>query len=345
MWIKILLFAHLLISVPLTANFCDTPDIMIAEEEVEFYNGKIKLSATLLIPDKKGTHPAIAITHGSGRDSKSHAGFIALANMLAKKGYVVLIFDKRGVGKSTGGYLETPDMAVPAGDLVEAIKYLKTRKEVDKSRMGVYGHSQGGWVAPLASTICKDISFVVVACGGGTSVRETVLFGLRAELKSKGFSPEEIDNVIIFARPFYTYLGTGIGYQTMNEIYSKAIHEKWFSFFREMKFGDKLPPPSMLKEPPFNFFKMMNYDPQGTLRFIDVPTLVILGGKDTSVPSDKSKQAWDDAFYASGQSNKLSVIWLADEDHYDFVRSSESVIYKKSFEDPLIKWLIQTIGN
>src|SRR5258705_13348520 len=201
--LRIISFCIQLFAISLNAGAADNKS-NFKTEEVEFYNGKIKLSATIFLPAQKGLHPAIAITHGSSKDSKSHPGFISLATLLVNEGYVVLIYDKRGVGISTGEYIETPDMAAPAGDLIAAIKYLEIRVEVDKNKLGVYGHSQGGWVAPFAAVGCRDFSFVVLACGGGVSIREQVLYNMRAELKTKGYGIGTTDSIIKFGRQLYT---------------------------------------------------------------------------------------------------------------------------------------------
>ncbi len=322
-----------------TAAQANSSESGFKKEEIEFYNENIKLSATIFIPNKKGKHPAIAVTHGSSKDSKLHTGFISLATLLVNEGFVVLIFDKRGVGSSTGEYVETPDMAVPAGDLISAVNFLKERKEVDKSKIGVYGHSQGGWVAPLSAANSKDISFVIVACGGGVSIREQVLYSMRTELKDKSFKEATIDSMITFSRHLYTYLGTGTGYTATNDIYNEAVKKSWFSFFKAMRFTEQLPPPSMLKESVFNFFKAITYDPEATIGLLEVPTFVMLAGKDEIVPLAESKQRWEDAFYAGKNKNNLTLTVLPNENHYDFDRVNGEVVYKRAFAEPLINWL------
>jgi len=311
--------------------------------DITFYNGKTKLAGSLFIPAGAGKHPAIAVTHGSGKEGKSQAGYISLANILAKAGFIVLIYDKRGVGGSDGQYVEVPDMNIPAGDLVQAVRYLQTRAEVDKTRIGVYGHSQGGWVAPLAAIVNEDISFVVVACGGGVSIREQDLYSYRAQLKAKGYAAERVDSAITFGRTLFTYLGSGIGYTVANAAYVQAAEQPWFDFFKQMGFTSQLPPPSMLKEPVFSFFKAINYDPQSALRALNVPCLLILAGSDETVPSEKCKQLWEDAFYAGGHPGKLSVVALRGENHYDFENVNGVVRYKKTFGDAMVKWLNEKI--
>jgi pimeloyl-ACP methyl ester carboxylesterase len=309
------------------------------EQEVRFFNGPLNFAATLFVPKGGSKYPALAITQGSGKDSRKDEGFRSLATLLAREGYVVLIYDKRGVGQSAGVYSETPDMALPAGDLIEAVRFLKTRKEVDPKKIGVYGHSQGGWVASLAAAVSGDISFLIVSCGGGVSIREQDLFNYSSNLRKQGYNDSTVASAIDFGRKLFTYLATEEGYGKVNEEYKKAIREPWFAFYKAMGFSDQLPPPSFLATPAFNFFKIIHYDPQSTMRALQVPTLVLLAGKDETVPSSIVKQKWTKAFEASGHAGLLQLEWLENENHYDFESVEGKVIYKKTFLEPLLKWM------
>jgi len=307
-------------------------------EEVEFTNGSIKLSGTLYLPQYEGQLPAIAVTHGSGKEGKSQEGYISFASKFAQAGYAVLIYDKRGVGQSEGEYIETPDMKVPASDLVKAVGYLMSRNEIDKKRIGVYGHSQGGWVAPLAAVMSPAISFVMVSCGGGVSIRETVLYSLRFQLQP--YQPKDMDAAIAMIRTLYIYLATGNSYSSTAAMYEQMVQEPWFALLRQMGFTDKLPPPSLLKEPVFDFFRNISYDPQSTLQSLSKPVFVLLAEKDDSVPTEQSKLRWEEAFDGLEREKLLAITVLPDEDHFDFERKDGQVVYKETFAKPILGWLL-----
>ena len=76
--------------------------------------------------------------------------FAQLAGQLADPGFVVVRYDKRGVGQS-GGRTETVDAADYADDAIAAVKWLAKRKDVDNERIVVAGHSEGAAVAMLAA--------------------------------------------------------------------------------------------------------------------------------------------------------------------------------------------------
>lgn len=310
-------------------------------EQVRFQNGTIGFSGTLFFPAGNGPFTAIAITHGSGKDSKDHPGFIDMAKQFSANNVVALIYDKRGVGESGGVYTETPKMEIPAGDLVAAVQYLKSREEVNPLKIGVYGHSQGGWVAPLAATMSEDINFLVVSCGGGVSIKKQILYANRSDLKAKGFTDTEIEEIVTFASPFYDYLGTGLNYENASESYNEHKNKSWFVYFKSLGFGENIPGPGSLSHPVFDFFKAIQYDPMMTEKSLTIPTLVMLGEKDAIVPSTMVETAWKTSFDGK---NNLTIKIIPNEDHYDFVRIEGNVVYKQSFKKPLMGF-IESIQN
>src|SRR5262245_52329241 len=80
-----------------------TPDFF-KEEEVTFRNGEVTLAGTIIIPKGRGPYPAIVLTHGGGPDGREKPGYKTDGYFLARLGVAALVYDKRGVGKSTGDY-------------------------------------------------------------------------------------------------------------------------------------------------------------------------------------------------------------------------------------------------
>ena len=84
-----------------------------------------------------------------------------LADYLSRNGIAVLRYDKRGVEKSGGEYFTatTQDFA---DDAEAALNYLKSRKDIDTSNIGLIGHSEGGIIAPMIASQNKDVKFLVL---------------------------------------------------------------------------------------------------------------------------------------------------------------------------------------
>ena len=135
------------------------------------------LAATLTTPQVQGRlrHPAVVLVAGSGpvdRDAVL-AGiplFAQLAGQLAEQGFVVVRYDKRGVGQS-GGRTETVTLKDYADDAVAAVKWLAKRKDVDNRRsIVIAGYSEGAAVAMLAANE-KAAGLVLMAGMGNERAR------------------------------------------------------------------------------------------------------------------------------------------------------------------------------
>src|SRR6266849_6497704 len=136
------------------------------EAEVDFKNGDTTLAGRLLIPITDGAHPAIVIIHGSGPDEGSE--YRVYAEQFARAGIAALIYDKRGSGKSSGDWrhLTLEDLT---GDALAAVRYLKSRPEINPRQIGLWGISQGSWIVALAASRSKDVAFVITVAGDGVS--------------------------------------------------------------------------------------------------------------------------------------------------------------------------------
>ncbi len=139
------------------------------------------LAGTLTMPPGVGPlrRPAIVLVTGSGQIERDEtvAGipiFAQLAGSLAQEGFVVLRYDKRGIGQS-GGRSERATLQDYADDLTAAVKWLAKRKDIDPKRIAVAGHSEGGAVAMLAAAREKKISALVLVAAPGTLGADLVL--------------------------------------------------------------------------------------------------------------------------------------------------------------------------
>jgi pimeloyl-ACP methyl ester carboxylesterase len=139
------------------------------------------LAGTLTMPQAVGRlqHPAVVLVAGSGSVDRDEpvAGipiFAQLAAALAEQGFIVLRYDKRGVGQS-GGRNERVTLQDYADDLITAVKWLEKRKDIDPRHIAVAGHSEGGAVAMLAATREKKIASLILIGAPGTSGAELIL--------------------------------------------------------------------------------------------------------------------------------------------------------------------------
>ncbi|MCX6620468.1 MAG: alpha/beta fold hydrolase, partial [Acidobacteria bacterium] len=143
--------------------------------EVSYENreANVKLAGTLTVPRTKGPFPAVLLITCSGPQDRNetivgHKPFLVIADYLTRRGIAVLRVDDRGVGGSTGN-AASATIEDFAADVLDGIAFLKQRKEIDATRIGLLGHSEGGVVAPLVASKSKDVAFLVLLAAPGVT--------------------------------------------------------------------------------------------------------------------------------------------------------------------------------
>lgn len=151
---------------------------LYSAEEVTFTNGvdKLQLTGTLTVPKGTGPFPAVVLLSDMGAQNRDgavngYAPLQVLAEYLSEQGVAVLRFDDRGVGKSEGDNNSASTLD-RVKDAQAAVAYLRTRPEVNTSRIGVIGHGEGGNVGLLAAAQALPPAFVVALAASGQVGRE-----------------------------------------------------------------------------------------------------------------------------------------------------------------------------
>lgn len=129
----------------------------------------VTLAGTLTVPEGKGPFPAVVLISGSGPQDRDetllgHKPFLVVADHLTRRGIAVLRYDDRGTAKSTGDFA-TATSDDFATDALAAFLWLKDRKEIDRRRVGLVGHSEGGLIAPMVAADVPAVAFTVLLAG------------------------------------------------------------------------------------------------------------------------------------------------------------------------------------
>jgi len=140
---------------------------------------QVKLGATLFVPKGAEKVPAVILISGSGPQDRNesllkHQPFLVIADHLARKGIAVLRFDDRGVGKSTGNF----DSAVTddfIADAEAAFNFVAKHPQIDATKIGLLGHSEGSSVAISLGAKNSKVAFLVLMAGAGWNGRMIVV--------------------------------------------------------------------------------------------------------------------------------------------------------------------------
>jgi pimeloyl-ACP methyl ester carboxylesterase len=201
--------------------------------------GTLSKPATLPPPvgGKPARLPAIVLVAGSGPIDRDEtvAGvpiFAQLSAALADAGYLVLRYDKRGVGQS-GGREESATLFDFAEDVRAAVKYLQGRRDVDASRIAIVGHSEGAAVALSVGQREKKASALVLIAAIGTTGAELVLEQQKRLLERAKTSAAEQETKIALQRKIQQAVLTGVGWEEIPAPLRKQADSPWFRSFLE----------------------------------------------------------------------------------------------------------------
>jgi pimeloyl-ACP methyl ester carboxylesterase len=177
--------------------------------------------------------PAVVLVSGSGPLDRDETVmgipiFGQLASSLADAGFAVLRYDKRGVGQS-GGRAESSTLTDYAEDLIAAVKFLEKRKDVDRKRIAVVGHSEGAAVALLAARREKRIGALVLVAGPGTTGAELVLEQQQRLLNRANLPAEEKASKVALQKKVQEAVLTGKGWEEIPEALRKQAETPWFA--------------------------------------------------------------------------------------------------------------------
>lgn len=262
-------------------------------EEVGYDNAQrpgVRLAGTLTIPEGRGPFPAVLLITGSGAQDRNemlmgHQPFLVLADYLSRRGFAVLRVDDRGVGGSTGA---TPNDTTfdYATDIEAGVAFLKTRHDIDRHRIALLGHSEGGLIAPIVANHDPSIAAIVMWAGPGVRGAELLTEQLRAILRASGAPDDQIATATATQHAIMEALlaapDADAARAAVNAAYASA--------------GQPAPPAAqvgLLTSPWFRAF--VAYDPAPTLRRLRIPVLALLGAKDAQVVATQNEPALRDA--------------------------------------------------
>ena len=216
------------------------------------------LAGTLTLPksaSKEKPVPAIVTITGSGgqeRDEQlfpnsTFRPFRQIADSLARIGIATLRMDDRGIGQSKGNHA-TATSADFAEDIRAGLAFLRTLPEVDGTKLGLVGHSEGGLIAPLVAIKEPYLKGMVLLAGPGKGSRDILAFQL-ADLASK-------DTSLTAEKRAARIQGIPA------QIDSMKASAPWMNYF-------------------------LSYDPLVTARQVKVPVLILNGATDQQVTPDQ----------------------------------------------------------
>jgi pimeloyl-ACP methyl ester carboxylesterase len=328
-------------------------------EDVEYDNAdkSVHFGGTITYPSTGSSFPAAILITGSGQQDRDetlfeHKPFAVIADYLTKQGFAVLRVDDRGIGK-TKGEISTATSADFAKDVEAGIAYLKSKPEVDTTRMGLIGHSEGGLIAEIVASRRKDINFVVLLAGPGVKGSELLSEQSGAVLESQGM-PLAMANVY---RPFYLSVINNV----VTEKDTAAAYKKaWLSYrnlqkntdkqtMQTLGFGDDAQAEKILHDlintlsvPWMKYFLLS--EPAQYIEKINAKVLALNGEKDFQVRAKPNLTAIEAALKKS-KSKVYNTKWLPGINHLFQKCNTCTISEYSSLEETFSPVALKEMGN
>jgi hypothetical protein len=217
---------------------------------------------------------AVVALCGAGNGTRDSSPLYPhLHKTLPPLGIGVATFDRRGDGESEG---ESTRGRLTA----QARDALAVAAALDAERIGLWGFSQGGWVAPLAATLSDDVAFVIAIAATGLTPAETMLYVDRRNLELSGYGPEVVERAAALRRQLEAWARDAGPPPDL----TAAAREPWFSVTHL--------PRTTSDEANQRRIARIDFDPQRVFAAVRVPILAFYGELDPMTPVEPSVAAW-----------------------------------------------------
>jgi pimeloyl-ACP methyl ester carboxylesterase len=228
-------------------------------------SGDVSLAGSLWLPAAEPV--AILLMHpGSGpSDRDNDVFFPPIREYLLEADIAVASFDKRGVGGSTGRW-EEASIVTQANDVLACCDAL--RAEAPDTAVGLFGHSQGGWVVLEVAAADPSVAFVVTNSGPGVTMERQERYATEAHMTSAGAPADAIAGVLAKQDALMALVRDGADFETV------------------VAAADGDGPPNALELELVR--RWLDHDPRPALERLERPLLAIFGDEDLHVPVDES---------------------------------------------------------
>ncbi|MDR1096555.1 MAG: alpha/beta hydrolase, partial [Tannerella sp.] len=250
------------------------------------------------LPAGEGTFPAVVLISGSGAQNRDeeimgHKPFLVLSDCLTRNGIAVLRFDDRGTAASTGNF-PTATSYDFSKDVAAGVKYLQGRKEIDRKKTGLIGHSEGGIIASMLAARSDDIAFIVLLAGPGIPGDSLLLLQQEAIGRASGTDEKVLQMTREINRKLYDMIirtaDTVRLYREAEAYLKQAIAQH--SLLKPGNMSEDAFIHSLMQQissPWLRYF--LRYNPAEALEKVKCPVLALNGEKDLQVPPGVNLEA------------------------------------------------------
>jgi hypothetical protein len=251
----------------------------VKTEHVTFRNAGATLQGTLYLPQVGRPVPAVVALHAASIGEADAALYRHLREGLPAIGVAVLLFDRRGSGASTGS-ARSARYETLADDGIAGARAIAKLSAIDKTRIGYWGLSQGGWLASFAAERDPHAAFAISVSAPLVTPEAQMRFAMANELQLLGYSGADVAAMLAARKAVDGYDAGKVSRADAVAALQKIATKPWFSQMYLSSPSDLSTDPAKLADQDHN----MHIDPLTPIERARVPVLFIFGGNDPWIP-------------------------------------------------------------
>ncbi len=236
-------------------------------QEITVDADSAQLQGTLWLPPGKGPFPAVALVPAGALGRAAPATF---TNFFLSEGFAVLAYDRRPGPAS---------FQTSAADAVAAVETLRRRPEVNPNIVGLWGHSQGGWLSLLAAASSPSVAFVIDHSGMLVPAWQQELYRLAAEATADGVAPDVVQEAVAFETHLMRVAASGEGWPEIAAELAVVPAPPWHAIVYK---------PASLADLQGVWRNDFSFDPRPFATHVRQPVLALFGALDKSTPIESA---------------------------------------------------------
>jgi uncharacterized protein len=239
--------------------------------------------------------------------------------VLPARGIAVARFDRRG-------YDVPWDDQV--ADAMAVVTELRSRRDIDRDRVGLWGFSQGAWIAPLAAARSTEIAFLVLLASTGVSPSRQMLYGTARHARMAGFGEDAAERIVAARRVIDDFRRGRVAADVAQREIDAIKDQPWFEHAYIARDVSEIGP-----------WPDMDLDPETIFSGVRVPTLLFYGEDDEWSPIDESIAAWRRAA-KTARNDAVTIVRLPGTKHFPTIGGEERIdAISPEYERTLVEWL------
>lgn len=301
------------------------------QHEIQIPYSEGMLSGVLITPPFPEQHPAVVLLPGSGAADRNVSYLLPVRDHLVRHGIATLIFDKPGLGGSSGDwryqtFYDRVDQARAA------MTFLQSRTDINAHQIGLYGISQGAWITLLSAATYPDIPFIIPVSGPGMRPVDQDLYYIEHVMRADGYSEMQVQRAIQYVKDVLNAAYRDAPY---TEVAAQFVHpvqnESWYPYYA-------IPDSDM-----WEYFRRnanLHYNPLEWLEQVKCPVLAIFGELDLLLPVEASAAVFQQSLAKAGNKD-VTIKVLADAGH--LITHPSTGKLAPGFLELITNWLKQRV--